>query len=138
MSRHEIEHDLPWSWTPPRVRQVLAQSDTNAYVATVNGQRSGFSITTLGARQAHLVLLAVLPDWRRLGLGSQLLSWQLETARTAGIVRMSLEVRSRNRAARIFYQQQGFRFERSIPGYYSRREDAVRMSLSPLCPVLDP
>ncbi len=114
------------------MRQVLAQPDTNAYVATVDGARIGFSIASLGSRQAHLVLLAVLPDWRRMGLGSRLLEWQLTSARTAGLVRMSLEVRARNRSARLFYQRQGFRFERNIPGYYSRREDAVRMTLAPL------
>jgi len=60
------------------------------------------------------------------------MNWQIKAAQTAGLVDLSLEVRARNREARLFYQQVGFRFVERLPRYYCGREDAVRMQLSPV------
>jgi ribosomal-protein-alanine N-acetyltransferase len=76
---------------------------------------------------AHLSLLAVDPGYRRLGIGRGLIEWLEQSARVAGTFFVSLEVRTQNRAARVFYKKLGFTEIVSIPGYYCGREAAVRM-----------
>ncbi len=127
-----MEHGLPWQWTPRKLRRFLKLEDTNAYVASCDGKLIGFAIASIGEARAHLVLLAVQPGWRRTGLGTQLLKWQVEAAQTAGITDMTLELRSSNLTARAFYQDAGFVLTRTVPGYYNKQEDALRYKLKPL------
>lgn len=131
-SRELIETDLPWSWTPVRVARLLSRGDTNGYVAVRDGATIGFAIAQCAGEHAHMVLLAVHPGCRREGIGLQLIRWHVDALQVAGAMRLSLEVRARNREARLFYQQSGFRYVRSLPRYYCRREDAVQMTLAPI------
>jgi len=114
------------------VRRFLSLADTNAYVAYRGNTLAGFAIASLGEARAHLVLLAVSKPSRRTGIGSNLLKWQLEAAQTAGINDMTLELRSTNMAARLFYQSAGFEQTRTIAGYYNGQEDALRFRLNPI------
>jgi ribosomal-protein-alanine N-acetyltransferase len=77
---------------------------------------------------AHLNLLAVAPEHRRQGVGSQLMDWLTTTAIEAGIFRINLEVRTHNDAARCFYERLGFDQLGVVQGYYQGREAALRMS----------
>jgi len=101
-------------------------------VAEVDEQFAGFSIASLGDVRAHLVLLAVEKPFRGRGIGNQLLQWQLLAAQTAGLTDMSLEVRSSNPTAQLFYKSAGFRRIRTLPRYYCGVEDAQRLRLSPI------
>jgi ribosomal protein S18 acetylase RimI-like enzyme len=84
-----------------------------------------------GDERAHLVILAVRPSHRRLGIGQRLLDWLLDSARTAGMASIHLELRSTNDAARRFYRATGFYETVLVPGYYrggeGRKEGALRM-----------
>ena len=84
-----------------------------------------------GDERAHLVLLAVRPSHRRLGIGQRLLDWLLESARVAGMASIHLELRAGNDAARRFYRAMGFYETVLVPGYYrsgeGRKEGALRM-----------
>jgi ribosomal-protein-alanine N-acetyltransferase len=80
-----------------------------------------------GDDRAHLVLLAVQPRHRRNGVGRQLVEWLLESARTAGIESVHLELRASNEAARRFYRALGFAETVLMPRYYGGREAAMRM-----------
>jgi ribosomal protein S18 acetylase RimI-like enzyme len=80
-----------------------------------------------GDERAHLSLLAVHPDYQRLGVGARMLEWLIASALTAGIAGVHLELRETNLAARRFYLAQGFAETARIPGYYRGMETAVRM-----------
>ncbi len=54
--------------------------------------------------------------------------WLTATALEAGVFRVNLEVRTRNEAARLFYQALGFDALNVVPGYYQGREAALRMT----------
>ena len=92
---------------------------------------TGFAIMEFGDERAHLVLLAVRPSHRRLGIGQRLLEWLLESARIAGMASIHLELRASNDAARRFYRAMGFYETVLVPGYYrsgeGRKEGALRM-----------
>jgi ribosomal-protein-alanine N-acetyltransferase len=128
MSRDLIEQGLTWSWTPARVQHFICGPDSSVVVARRDRRLAAFAIMHFGDEVAHLNLLAVAPEHRRQGLGRQLMHWLTATAVEAGVFRVNLEVRTRNEAARVFYQALGFDALNVVPGYYQGREAALRMT----------
>src|SRR4051812_49821836 len=145
MSRDFVEAGLGWKYDAGRVLKAIRDRDTLAVVACENGKASAastsspvksgaitaFAIMEFGDERAHLVLLAVRPSHRRLGIGQRLLDWLLESARTAGMASIHLELRAANDAARRFYRAMGFYETVLVPGYYrsgeGRKEGALKM-----------
>jgi [ribosomal protein S18]-alanine N-acetyltransferase len=129
MSRDLIEQGLTWSWTPARVQHFISGAESSVVVARREQRIAAFAIMHFGDDVAHLNLLAVSPEHRRQGLGSQLMEWLTATAIQAGVFRINLELRTHNDAARFFYERLGFGQLGVVQGYYQGREAALRMSL---------
>jgi len=127
MSRDLVESGLGWKYDAARVLRAMRDPDTLAPVACDGGRIAGFAFMEFGEERAHLVLLAVRPAQRRLGIGRRLLDWLVESARTAGIASLHLELRAGNEAAQRFYRAMGFDETIVVPGYYRGREAALRM-----------
>jgi ribosomal-protein-alanine N-acetyltransferase len=144
MSRDFIEAGLGWKYDAARVMRAIRDRETLAVVACESGKAAaastaagtrgaltGFAIMEFGDERAHLVLLAVRPSHRRLGIGQRLLEWLVESARVAGMASIHLELRSNNDAARRFYRAMSFYETVLVPGYYrsgeGRKEGALRM-----------
>ncbi len=137
MSRDFIEAGLGWKYDAARVLRAIRDRETLAVVACEGakpggrGAIAGFAIMDFGDERAHLVLLAVRPAHRRLGIGQRLLEWMLQSARAAGMASIHLELRTGNDAARRFYRAMGFYETVLVPGYYrggeGRKEGALRM-----------
>ena len=82
------------------------------------------------ADQAHINNLAVRPELRRQGLGSQLLEAIIAEAKTLGAATLTLEVRRSNIAAQRLYLRAGFHEEAIRKSYYTQPvEDALVLSL---------
>jgi ribosomal-protein-alanine acetyltransferase len=128
MSRDLIEQGLTWSWTPARVQHFISGPESSVVVARREQRLAAFAIMHFGDDVAHLNLLAVAPEHRRQGLGSQLMDWLTKTALEAGVFRINLELRTNNEAARTFYSRMGFEQLGIVQGYYQGREAALRMS----------
>jgi ribosomal-protein-alanine N-acetyltransferase len=118
LSRDCIEQGLPWRWTPSRVQRCIRDHGTNVAVAREQERLTGFGIMRYGEEEAHLLLLAVDPQRRRLGIGSALLLWLEEVARAAGAARVRLEARQRNAEARCFYNEHGYHESALRTGMY--------------------
>jgi len=129
LSRDQIEHGLGWKYDAPTVARLIADVHTSALVADSGRGVDGFAIMQFADESAHLLLLAVQPRQRRRGIARQLLQWLLDSARTAGIAEVHLELRQGNAGARAFYSQFGFVDAALVPGYYQQREAALRMRL---------
>jgi ribosomal-protein-alanine N-acetyltransferase len=139
MSRCLIEVGLRgWTWHPTRIARALRGRDTCVLAADVDGKLAGFAITEFGDTRAHLSLFAVQPAHQRRGIGLAMIEWIIESALTAGIVRIDVEMRSNNFAARSFYEALGFLPTGQIAGYYQNVETAVRMQRRLTSPVTDP
>lgn len=128
LSRDAIEHGLPWNWTPRRIARSIADRSTNVAVVRQDDTLAGFAIMEYGEEDAHVVLFAVHPAYRRKGVGARLLSWLEATTRVAGIDLIRLEARARNAQAISFYRKHGFVEMGLRKGYYQGVEDAVRMA----------
>jgi ribosomal-protein-alanine N-acetyltransferase len=127
LSRDAIEHGLPWRWTPVRVTGAIEHPDTNVAVVRERGGVVAFGIMRYAADAAHLQLLAVHPQRRRAGVGSALLLWLEDVARTAGLARIGLEARADNAAGRCFYSERGYHERAIVPAMYSGRLDGVQL-----------
>jgi [ribosomal protein S18]-alanine N-acetyltransferase len=128
MSRCLIEVGLRgWSWDPARVKRAMRQRECCIAAADIDGQLEGFAIAEFGDTRMHLSLLAVTPARRRRGIGRALVTWLEESALTAGITEIRLELRANNASARFFYETLGYTFTDALPGYYSGIETALRM-----------
>ncbi len=115
--------------TPPRAITIRLAEPRDAQA--IGMMSRDFVEAGLGWKYDHLVLLAVRPSHRRLGIGQRLLEWMLESARCAGMASIHLELRAGNDAARRFYRAMGFYETVLVPGYYrsgeGRKEGALRM-----------
>ena len=129
MSRDLIETGLGWSWTAARVLRSIRDPETVVLVARQGRHIIGFAIMDFGEEAAHLALLAVDPTHRRRGIGRRLFGWLRESALTAGIAMIKLELRAGNMEAQQFYRCLGFDEIGWTAGYYRRRETALRMAL---------
>ena len=129
MSRDLIETGLGWSWTAARVLRSIRDPEALVLVAREGRRIIGFAIMDFGEDVSHLALLAVDPSHRRRGIGRNLFDWLKQSALTAGIAVVKLELRANNLEAQHFYRCLGFEEVGWTVGYYRRRETALRMAL---------
>ncbi|MGD9471997.1 MAG: GNAT family N-acetyltransferase [Novosphingobium sp.] len=94
---------------------------------------AGFFLSRFAYDEEELLLVAVLPGLRGLGIGESLLRRFAEQARARGAQRLLLEMRENNRAEHL-YRRTGFTPIGRRPGYYSgpdgTRLDAITFELS--------
>lgn len=89
----------------------------------------GLLVARIAADEMEILNLAVDPRWRRRGAGGALVATALGHGRRAGATRVFLEVRESNRAAREFYERQGFTVAgRRVRYYHQPAEDAILMA----------
>jgi len=80
----------------------------------------GFNLT----KRAHLVSVAVLPEYQHKGVGTALLKNALKNMPQYGAKECFLEVRVSNTPAVEMYRKLGFLIVRRSRGYYADGEDA--------------
>lgn len=119
-------------WSAADLVALLAQETTWAGVAIASGgEVAGLAIVQCVGGEAEILTLGVRPDFRRHGLGAELLAAALSAARARGASVMHLEVAQDNAAALALYRGHGFETTGRRPNYYVRgggqRCDAVLM-----------
>jgi ribosomal-protein-alanine N-acetyltransferase len=129
---HEIDvlsFSLPW---PERsFRYELTENPVSrGWVAELNGKIAAMLILWFIVDEAHIATIAVHPDFRRQGIGEQILLAALRAVREEGARRAFLEVRVGNAAAQEMYRKYGFEVVGVRPKYYrDNNEDALLMNL---------
>jgi ribosomal-protein-alanine N-acetyltransferase len=128
---HAIESaSFPTPWPPYAFRQEIEANGMAHYlVVRAGGRIVAYGGTWLMVDEAHITTFAVLPLYRRRGIGGRLLSELMELAVDLGAAVATLEVRLSNDAARKLYGDFGFRPVGVRPRYYSDDgEDALIMT----------
>lgn len=124
-----LSFSLPWSERSFRY-EVGENPVSRGWVAEVDGQIAAMLVLWLVEDEAHIATLATHPDFRRRGIGENLLLMALQEAQEEGARRAFLEVRTGNTVAQALYKKYGFIVDGIRPGYYKDNyEDAVLMSL---------
>lgn len=78
-------------------------------------------------KKGHIVSVAVLPQYRRKGIGEALVVKAMENMRLYKAKHCFLEVRITNTAAVDLYKKLGFEVSRTVRGYYADGEGAYVM-----------
>ena len=128
---HAIESaSFPTPWPPYAFRQEIEANGMAHYLVVRAGERIvAYAGIWLMVDEAHITTFAVLPLYRRRGIGGRLLSELMELAIDLGAAVVTLEVRLSNDAARKLYGEFGFRPVGVRPRYYSDNgEDALIMT----------
>jgi len=120
------------SFTNPWTREMYLAELHNQGVSFIyvakddRGATVGFCSFWRVLDELHINNLAVLPDYRRHGVGAALLTRVLEEAMQLGARRATLEVRRSNGPARALYERFGFSVAGVRHAYYSNPvEDAL-------------
>ncbi len=123
----------PWSRRSFEAEIALNRPYSHSLVAILDKRIVGFICFQYVVSDAHIINLAVHPDYRRRGIGRQLLKHALRCGYKLGVERMVLEVRVSNQPAFELYRQSGFRILGVRRRFYSDNgEDAYVMVLSNL------
>jgi ribosomal-protein-alanine N-acetyltransferase len=95
------------------------------WVARGGGDLIGYLEARLAADELHVIALAVVPAWRRRGVGAGLVAHAVAAAEAAGARAAHLELRVSNAAAQALYRRLGFDAVGRRRRYYADGEDAL-------------
>ena len=92
----------------------------------------GFIIFSVINKEMHLLNIAVHTEHQKKGIGSLLMETMLKQASVMGVLKVYLEVRSKNEKAILFYKKYNFIKDAVRVNYYTGEnpDDAVLMSLA--------
>lgn len=107
------------------------------YVLLIDSVIVGFGILSYGAKEAHLIKLAINPQQQGIGLGHKMLQHLIAMAKLHYAEKIFLEVRVSNIVAISLYKKFAFTEIGLRKGYYPgdelkghQAEDAITMALS--------
>ena len=132
---HEIDvlsFSLPW---PERSFhfELTENPVSRGWVAEFGGRIAAMLVLWLIVDEAHIATIATHPDFRRQGVGEQLMIAALHAARMEGATKAFLEVRAANTGALELYKKYGFVVVGVRSQYYKdNNEDAILMNLEEL------
>ena len=118
----------------PRAFALVAESPEDGK-AVAPGLIVGFVVAEAGGRGGgHIITIDVLPEARKIGVGSRLLRAAEERLLATQCHFVILETAVDNRAALAFYKTHEYHVSRTIPRYYSDGVDALVLKKDLLSP----
>lgn len=113
-------------WSEKSLRAELENPLAVWLVAERDGEFAGYIGAQAVMDEADVMDLAVVPQFRRLGVGRALVTALVSALDARGVKRLTLEVRASNAAAAQLYASLGFSRAGVRRNYYEKpREDAV-------------
>ena len=118
---------LPWS--EKSFRDEMANRLAVYFTAKDSGKCVGYAGFWNVSGEGDVTNVAVLPEYRRRGVGSSLVAEMIKTAEKLKLEMLTLEVRKSNTAAQKLYEKFGFEILGERKRYYSDNgEDAYIMT----------
>lgn len=120
--------EMPRPWTATQWLDLSEDQDRIA-VHEEDREIQGFALYRLSPLEdlAHLLKIAIRPQFRGTGLAQRMMQEQVNWLRSEKIQRIYLEVSTENLAAVGFYRKLGFLPLRRVPRFYSDGQDAWTM-----------
>jgi len=125
----QAENDsFDYSWTEDDFLRCLRQRNCIGMVAEVDDRVVGFMIYELHKSKLHVLNFAVAPEWRRIGVGKQMVTKLIGKLSSHRRTKITLAVRETNLAAQLFFSSQAFKATKVLRSYYEDSgEDAYLM-----------
>jgi [ribosomal protein S18]-alanine N-acetyltransferase len=124
-----IEHqDFEFPWSDEDFIRCLRQRNCIGMVAEHDDRVVGFMIYELHKTRIHVLNFAVADEYRRRGVGSQMVAKLIAKLSAQRRSRVVLEVRETNLAAQLFFRENGFKAVSVLRSFYEDTpEDAYLM-----------
>jgi len=106
------------------IERYLRRNPTTCFVAECMGDIVGVILAGHDGRRGYLYHTAVLPDYRRRGIGEALLRHAMEALEAEGIHKVALVAFRENETGNAFWEQMGFQ-ERTDLSYRNRNIHAL-------------
>ena len=120
---------FPDPWTLEGLSAELQNPVARFFVALDHQKVVGYAGMYSVAGEGDIAKVAVLPEYRRKGIGRALVSTLIYLAQQERLAFLTLEVRKSNQAAAELYQGLGFRLVGERRGFYEKpREDALLLT----------
>ena len=123
---HKICFADPWSeggfaesLNSPDTRGLIAVANDSLVPSLDDSGPAGMVMWRTVVDEAEILTIAVLPPWRRQGLGKRLLIAAMDAIDGAGIQSIFLEVAENNPAGQHLYKSHGFVQVGRRSGYYN-------------------
>lgn len=127
---HEIDqvcYEQEVAYSKRELRAYLRFKGSECVVAEVQGKIAGFCISARREEQGYIVTIDVLPEYRRLHIGTQLLEDIERRLAEVGVSEVTLETATDNASAVAFWKKHGYRSHGIREGYYPNGRDAFAM-----------
>ena len=122
------DRSFEFSWSEEDFIRCLRQRNCIGMIAEHNERVVGFMIYELHRNRLHVLNFAVHPDFRRRGVGSQMIRKLVSKLSPQRRSRIMLEVRETNLDAQLFFRDLGFRAVSLLRDFYEdTTEDAYLM-----------
>jgi len=115
-------------WLEEDFIRCLRQRNCIGMVAEHDDRVVGFMVYELNKKRLHVLNFAVAPEYRRRGVGTQMVAKLVGKLSAQRRTRIVLEVRETNLPAQLFFRANGFRAISVLRDYYEDTpEDAYLM-----------
>lgn len=116
------------AWDEQDFLRCLRASNCIGMVVEQGERVIGFMVYELHKNRLHILNFAVHPQFRRFGVGSQMVLKLISKLSSHRRTRITLEVRETNLPAQVFFRCQGFKAMRVLRAFYEDSgEDAFLM-----------
>ncbi|NOZ82328.1 MAG: ribosomal protein S18-alanine N-acetyltransferase [Euryarchaeota archaeon] len=112
-------------YTPEFIMNIYEAHGDTFFVAELGGRVVGYAAARIISFRGHVIVIAVHPGFRRLGIGMALMLVLEHELRKRHALEVWLEVRASNTGAMDFYRRLGYVEKSVLKRYYSDGEDAV-------------
>ncbi len=116
-------------WTENMFREEVKNPAAHYKILTDGHRPIAYMGLWQVADEGHITNIAVHPDYRRRGLGKQLISEFIRFAGERNLSLLTLEVRESNAPAISLYESLGFSLVGKRKHYYEGKETALLMTL---------
>jgi len=119
---------LPERYSPELFNKFYETFPEGFFIAELLHKIVGFIVGFKTSNDsARIILLTVMKEYRKKGIGSVLITRFLKEIAIQNIKKVELEVRINNEGAIKFYKRHGFAITETIKGFYQTGEDACIM-----------
>ena len=118
----------PW---PDSYLEKLSQKYPNDFVVVEIAEKVvGYALGKLKEdNTGSIKMLAIDPDYRRQGIGKELIDFLVNRLKENGVKEIFLKLRTNNDAANKFYSTLGFEMVKTIEKYFPNGDDAYLMRM---------